>query len=208
MSRSNRFKRKVQGVNVMTTICINPALKPISLRDDLLATSRGRANDGLIASMLSSWLMGRGALPYRLGLTSLKFRQLLRYHFPKARFAQAARMRAGLTPERALEWEDLKRFLLANRAYKCPSEVWLAEIISSGCMGLDHLWQDLGLRNRGELSTLLHTNFPRLARRNTKDMKWKKFIYRELCQTEGIYVCRAPSCDVCKDYDDCFGSEE
>jgi nitrogen fixation protein NifQ len=38
-------------------------------------------------------------------------------------------------------------------------------------------------------------------------MKWKKFLYRQLCLEEGIYVCRAPSCEVCKDYDLCFGPE-
>jgi NifQ. len=40
------------------------------------------------------------------------------------------------------------------------------------------------------------------------DMKWKKFIYKQLCEAEGLYVCRAPSCEVCKDYDQCFGKEE
>ncbi len=39
-------------------------------------------------------------------------------------------------------------------------------------------------------------------------MKWKKFIYKQLCITEGIYTCRAPSCEVCADYADCFGPEE
>jgi nitrogen fixation protein NifQ len=39
-------------------------------------------------------------------------------------------------------------------------------------------------------------------------MKWKKFLYRQLCLEEGIYVCRAPSCDVCRDYDLCFARED
>lgn len=37
-----------------------------------------------------------------------------------------------------------------------------------------HLWQDLGLFNRGELSRLLATHFPTLAAGNTQNMKWKK----------------------------------
>ena len=48
---------------------------------------------------------------------------------------------------------------------------------------------------------------PGLARANTGDMKWKKFLYRRLCANEGIYVCPAPSCGVCKDYAKCFGPE-
>lgn len=181
---------------------------PYQLRSQLMSGARGGVNDELIASMLSSWLKGEGALPYRLGLTPLKFQKALRYHFPKTKFNSPAKMRDRMTPERALEWDDVKRYLLKNRAYNCQSEVWLAEIMASGCMGLNHLWQDLGLLNRSELTRLLEINFPRLAKRNVHNMKWKKFIYKELCQTEGIYVCRAPSCDVCKDYDDCFGSEE
>jgi nitrogen fixation protein NifQ len=51
-------------------------------------------------------------------------------------------------------------------------------------------------------------NFEPLALRNDKDMKWKKFLYKQLCEAEGIYVCRAPSCEVCVDYDNCFGNEE
>ena len=42
---------------------------------------------------------------------------------------------------------------------------------------------------------------------NTGDMKWKKFLYRQFCSREGIYVCPAPSCGVCKDYAKCFGPE-
>jgi nitrogen fixation protein NifQ len=39
-------------------------------------------------------------------------------------------------------------------------------------------------------------------------MKWKKFLYKQLCEEEGLYVCRAPSCQVCVDYERCYGSEE
>ena len=60
----------------------------------------------------------------------------------------------------------------------------------------DHLWQDLGLPARGELTALMRRNFPTLAARNVKDMKWKRFLYKQLCEAEGIYTCRAPSCQV------------
>jgi nitrogen fixation protein NifQ len=84
----------------------------------------------------------------------------------------------------------------------------MAEIVSAGCMGDDHLWQDLGLWQRPDLSRLMLNNFKPLAERNDKDMKWKKFLYKQLCDAEGIYVCRAPSCEVCTDYDNCFGPED
>lgn len=98
--------------------------------------------------------------------------------------------------------------MLEARAGLDDSETWLAEIVACACMGMDHLWQDMGLWSRKELSELMHRNFPALAQRNDRDMKWKKFLYKQLCEQEGIYVCRAPSCDVCSDYLNCFGPED
>jgi nitrogen fixation protein NifQ len=54
----------------------------------------------------------------------------------------------------------------------------------------------------------MERNFPSLAARNDKNMKWKKFFYKQLCDAEGIYVCRSPSCEVCVDYAQCFAPEE
>jgi nitrogen fixation protein NifQ len=55
---------------------------------------------------------------------------------------------------------------------------------------------------------MLQYNFPELAAKNDQDMKWKKFLYKQLCEAEGLYLCRAPSCNVCIDYPKCYGSEE
>jgi len=32
----------------------------------------------------------------------------------------------------------------------------------------------------------MRRNFPPLAARNRKDMKWKRFLYKQLCEAEGI----------------------
>jgi nitrogen fixation protein NifQ len=74
-------------------------------------------------------------------------------------------------------------------------------------MAADHLWQDLGLPTRSELTALMRRNFPALAARNVMDMKWKRFLYKQLCEAEGVYACRAPSCQMCTDYDACFAPE-
>lgn len=71
-----------------------------------------------------------------------------------------------------------------------------------------HLWQDLGLRNRGELSELMGRHFAPLARKNSQDMKWKKFLYRMVCGTEGFTLCTAPVCSECEDFANCFGAED
>ena len=70
-----------------------------------------------------------------------------------------------------------------------------------------HLWQDLGLANRDELSRLMIKHFTQLARSNHQDMKWKKFFYRMICCDEGFTLCTAPCCSECSDFAHCFGDE-
>ena len=110
--------------------------------------------------------------------------------------------------EREPECAELRNLLLQHAVSDDEETRWMAEVLVAGCMGGDHLWQDLGLWSRKDLTRLLQNNFPALAAKNDKDMKWKKFLYKQLCVAEGIYVCRSPSCEVCPDYSDCFGPED
>lgn len=84
-------------------------------------------------------------------------------------------------------------------------EVALAIAVAS--LGDNHLWQDLGLASRAELSALMRHWFPALVRKNVGDMKWKKFLYRQLCEREQVLICKSPSCAVCADLPLCFGPE-
>ena len=88
-----------------------------------------------------------------------------------------------------------------------PLEALLATMIARRAQRPNHLWQDLGLRNRGELSLLMTRHFAPLARRNSEDMKWKKFFYRTLCRDADYALCTAPSCAECCDFDLCFNEE-
>ena len=172
---------------------------------NLLATPTTVAvdpNRSLLASMIAGQISGTGCLPASLGLEDDNYRNLLASLFPGFDIPLLAR-----EVESIPEWEDLQKLLLDCRAGEHDSECWIADIVATACAGRDHLWQDLGLENRDELSKLMWVNFPELARANSGDMKWKKFIYRQLCSREGIYVCPAPSCGQCKDYAKCFGPE-
>jgi nitrogen fixation protein NifQ len=53
----------------------------------------------------------------------------------------------------------------------------------------------------------MQRHFAPLARRNTQDMKWKKFFFRMICRDEGYSLCSAPSCSECNDFGACFGDE-
>ncbi|MDR0701894.1 MAG: nitrogen fixation protein NifQ [Azoarcus sp.] len=162
-------------------------------------------NRPVLASLLAGHLCGEGVLPTDLGLPATELENLWNAYFPGPRPVPWP-----VPPNRTVdipERQDLVSLLLAHRAACFPSETWLAFIVARACAGNDHLWHDLGLANRGELSSLLYNAFPSLARQNTEDMKWKKFIYRFYCARDGIYVCPAPSCGECVDYAQCFAPE-
>jgi len=84
----------------------------------------------------------------------------------------------------------------------------VAWAMACASLGDQHLWQDMGLPSRRELTQLIEHWFPQLAALNTHNMKWKKFFYKQLCLREELLICRAPSCSVCSDHSVCFGPEE
>lgn len=173
--------------------------------------------------VLSGQRAGRGVLPFFLGLQPVVMLWLAQRYLQDLCDARCvietrdsadtdSRQRGDLRQEllemRREEWTELRDLLLQHRAGQHPLESAMADIVAAGCLGGDHLWRDLGLESRQQLSELLTLNFPDLALKNNKDMKWKKFFYKQLCEQEGGYVCRAPSCEECAAYDDCFGNEE
>ncbi|MDP2804663.1 MAG: nitrogen fixation protein NifQ [Gallionellaceae bacterium] len=166
----------------------------------------GLPNDELFAQMIASQAEEVGALPPGLGLTQTEFGTLLRRHFPDVPLQ--IQPTENITDPRALERDDVLALLLEHRAYQDGSEQWMAEIVTTACMANDHLWQDLGLWSRDYLSRLMNENFPTLAAKNVHNMKWKKFLYKQLCEKEEINICRAPSCEICTDYQKCFEPEE
>lgn len=173
----------------------------------LMVNAVGDGNDHVLACMIASWQAGEGAMPDWLGLAPAAFRCLVEHHFPDAGAQAIVPWGRRLPGDRLYEVEELVRLMLIDKAGVSPSEVWMAHIVAVGCMASDHLWHDLGLLSREDLTVLMRTNFPSLAARNVRDMKWKRFLYKQLCDAEGIDACRAPSCDQCADYHVCFGPE-
>lgn len=166
------------------------------------------ANHEWLACMVASWCVGNSLLPDYLGLECHDFAALKQHYFADYPLPELAPSGKQLDFERMLERQDLINLL---KNYSNPEVVeidWVIGLLVAGCLGNDHLWHDLGLWSRSQLTALLHYNFPELAARNTHDMKWKKFLYKQLCEEEGLYLCRAPSCQVCVDYGQCYGSEE
>jgi len=148
----------------------------------------------------------------QFGLSETQFGCLVERYFPGAgrELFVLAEICDDSTPCPAFredEIQDLAALLIEHRANDRDETRWLAYAIAMGCMGGNHLWQDMGLSGRQALSDLLKQNFTALHDRNTGNMKWKKFFYKQLCDRAEVNLCKAPSCQVCDDFHKCFGPE-
>jgi nitrogen fixation protein NifQ len=164
----------------------------------------------IVASVLSLALPEsteeRRPLAACVGLESTVLTELVGETFPHAGevFAQLE------TTEPLIVAEDeacLRELLVRCTTTGSPFQERLASILARRAQRPNHLWQDLGLRNRRELSWLMGRHFEWLASRNARDMKWKKFLYRTICRDSAFPICTAPSCSECCDFDNCFGDE-
>jgi nitrogen fixation protein NifQ len=178
----------------------------MSSPDPLLAAARNPA-DPVTRAFAGALAASRTALARPLGLAPEAFRALAARYFPAANDLPEAAP-AGCASLRAEEYDDLLQLLLEHRSDPGDETSWLANAVAAACLGNNHLWQDLGLASRQELSDLLKARFPTLYARNTGNMKWKKFFYKQLCDRASVNTCRAPSCRVCDDYHNCFGAED
>lgn len=148
------------------------------------------------------------ALVRGTGLERQELLELVSERFPHAAplFERAVPLDATITFE--ADELCLRDLLERSTSEGSRFEQALAFLVARRCQRPNHLWQDLGLRNRRELSWLMERHFPALAQRNKQDMKWKKFLYRVICRDEGFSICTAPTCSECSDFDNCFGEED
>ncbi len=126
----------------------------------------------------------------------------------RANFGAAAGRPVGgdAVDGRHQEYEDLLALLLEHAAPPGEAVHAVARWIAFSCIGDRHLWEDLGLPERPVLTSLMADCFPGLRALNTRNMRWKKFLYKQLCERAEVFACRAPSCDQCSEFSTCFES--
>lgn len=142
-----------------------------------------------------------------LGLEENTFWKMLMHCFPGA---SEAGWKPDLRHDQIVlpcEFTDLTDMLLADRSDDMPETFWAAHALACGCFGNGHLWHDMGLTGREEVSSLLQRHFTPLFNANTSNMKWKKFFYHRVCERLDIHPCPEPSCAGCDNYVACHGAE-
>lgn len=189
---------------------MNAIIQAVS--NDWLLAHAGNPDDGLtqvFAGVMQSADKGEIQPPnLGMGLSSDKFAALLDRYFPGASRKICGESNnqpaADRSSSRTDEFDDLLALLLENRSDDEEATVWLAHAIASGCTGSKHLYRDMGLPDRQMLSALMERYFTTLYLKNTGKMRWKKFLYKQLCDRAEIKACPAPSCGVCAEYRNCF----
>ncbi len=169
---------------------------------------QGTAEDRhVFACLLAQGLTDGQSLSQALGLGQGDLTRLVGRYFPGAE-ALVADADQGCGDD-SIEEPDLRRLLLDHATVPGSDEArWLSAIIARRSLRPDHLWHDLGLTSRPDLSGLMVRHFQPLASLNVRNMKWKKFLYRKMCEDEGIVVCKSPVCEQCSDFNFCYGPEE
>lgn len=160
----------------------------------------------VLASILAVAAMEDGTVAERAGLAAADLASILAQWFPAACGMGVAWSAQGADAEDD-EIAMVRDLLLAHRSSEGDTGRWLAAMIARRAMEPNHLWEDLGLRDRSELSRLLSRHFAPIASRNTQNMRWKRFFYRALCESDGFVMCTTPVCTECRDFDLCFGDE-
>ncbi|WP_321795524.1 nitrogen fixation protein NifQ [Caballeronia sp. J97] len=140
-----------------------------------------------------------------LGLGGDELSALIRRHFPGASVD-----RSPGAVFRSAHWpfvRDLRGLLMwhdRTAARHRQDALCLATIISAASLRPDHLWRDLGLDGRDDVTDMLGRHYPELIARNVANMRWKKFLAQEVARARGVEPTCAPGCPGCEDFGFCY----
>lgn len=87
------------------------------------------------------------------------------------------------------------------------SAEWLARSIAARASRPGHLWVSMGFIERPQLSAAIRRHLPTLALANSDNMRWKRFLFKQVCKLNGGVMCKNPNCGDCSDYALCFPPE-
>jgi nitrogen fixation protein NifQ len=163
----------------------------------------------IVAHVLDA--QARGELPYVPWDQGLSKAQLQALQEPGAQAVRAlmhtSLRRASPVALAGLELlAPMRGMLWAHRAGADALNAVLSNVLASACFGGRHLWQDLGLERRQDVSEMLCMFFTDLFQSNERHLRWKHHLFESLGTRLGRGGLRAPACEACEDFGICFGS--
>jgi nitrogen fixation protein NifQ len=138
-----------------------------------------------------------------LGLDSGALAMLIARHFPQA----SRNFNDAVEPVHPFYFELRDLLVWHDRNQHKEDARCLASIIAAASLRPDHLWRDLGLDGREDVTDMLSRHYPILVARNVRDLRWKKFLAQELALAHGVAPTWAPGCPGCEDFRFCYPDE-
>jgi nitrogen fixation protein NifQ len=173
----------------------------------LVATDESPTPDARLFARLIAAREVRGEIAL-LGVTQNALDALFKRHFPNvAKPPRIPALPATLPASAHAHFLSALAALLQTHANPSTNEDdmrCIAAIVAHACLRPDHLWRDLGLSGRDDVTAMLERYFPTLVIRNTASLRWKKFLARELALARGTEPGPAPGCPGCEDFGYCF----
>ena len=163
----------------------------------------------LFACLLTIAIEEPGDLTSALGLESHDLSAIMARYFPDIKrtfldqFSHAANERLT-EPNIEVLSILLSHLPKETDCDKRQAAVWIANIIATRAALPGHLWIAMGLTERPQLTAAIRRHLPSLAAANNQNMRWKRFLYKQVCEQNGGMMCKSPNCGVCSDYSLCF----
>ncbi|MEZ4600412.1 MAG: nitrogen fixation protein NifQ [Syntrophotaleaceae bacterium] len=148
-----------------------------------------------------------------LGLSPEDLNGLLRDWFPAA----DRNLLQGCPPSTRQSPPEVNPEVLAILLSHVPSDAGgcpradarrLSHILAARAAHPGHLWVAMGLFERPELSAAIRRHLPSLADANSQNMRWKRYLFKQVCDLNGGVMCKSPNCGDCADYPLCFPESE
>lgn len=177
-----------------------------SLMDSSASAAIPAAEDRQLFACL---LTVAGREPYStagaLGLTTAELSDLQRTIFPHWDPAAAEGLTVDTEPLPESN-SEVRLWLLSHVPTDTtpPISRWLAQILAARAAYPGHLWIAMGLFKRPQLSSAIRRHLPSVFAANDKNMRWKRFFFKQVCDLHGGTLCRTPNCGDCSDYTLCF----
>ncbi|MGE8658076.1 MAG: nitrogen fixation protein NifQ [Achromobacter sp.] len=105
------------------------------------------------------------------------------------------------------DFTRLLRVLLEACSAQATTTAWVTSVLTHACLRPDHLWRDLGLGGREDITALLTRHYPDLVARNTRNLRWKQFLAYAAFAHAGLPPQAAPGCGACEDHAFCYGNQ-
>ncbi|MCM2263948.1 MAG: nitrogen fixation protein NifQ [Desulfuromonadales bacterium] len=166
----------------------------------------------LVACLLAVAAGEPCAINAALGLNEDELADLLSFYFPAvtpASWKTSSASASADCPQANPEILDLLLSYLPRDAegWTAATSFWLARILAARAARPGHLWLTMGLFARPELTAVIRRHLPALAAANGNGMRWKRFLFKQLCDRSGGTMCKTPDCGTCSDHALCFGGE-